>query len=113
MGEPLFVPSSGLKIRKHRGAFRSRLGICGNKTPLQGIGITYIYIQARLEYTDEGTLDDLLQSGEVIDVDLKMKLGHDVVLGLMTLHDCGLVHCDLKANNVFLFRSDPQIRVAN
>jgi serine/threonine protein kinase len=65
-----------------------------------------------MEYADEGTLDDLLQSGECIDFALKMKLGLDVAVGLKTLHECGLVHCDLKANNVLLFRSSTHLLIA-
>jgi serine/threonine protein kinase len=65
-----------------------------------------------MECADEGTLDDLLQSGESIAFALKMKLGLDVARGLETLHESGLVHCDLKANNVLLFRCNTQLLTA-
>jgi serine/threonine protein kinase len=66
-----------------------------------------------MEYADEGTLDDLLQCGEgVVSFELKFKLALDVALGLETLHRHGLVHSDLKANNVLLFRSQSETLVA-
>jgi serine/threonine protein kinase len=66
-----------------------------------------------MEYADEGTLDDLLQCGEgTVPFDLKMKLGLDVALGLEDLHRSGIVHADLKANNVLLFRHGSEVLVA-
>jgi serine/threonine protein kinase len=83
-------------------------------TPVESLGGRWLFVPALvMEYADEGTLDDLLQCGEgTVPFDLKMKLGLDVALGLETLHRSGLVHADLKANNVLLFRHGSEVLMA-
>ncbi|KAJ4247990.1 hypothetical protein NW757_008614 [Fusarium falciforme] len=59
-----------------------------------------------LEYADFGTLDDLqLKNESPIPFRIKQKLCYDVGRGLSILHACGIVHGDLKHNNVLVFRN--------
>ncbi|RSM02289.1 hypothetical protein CDV31_011010 [Fusarium ambrosium] len=59
-----------------------------------------------LEYADYGTLDDLqLKSESPLPFRIKQKLCYDVGRGLSILHACGIVHGDLKHNNVLVFRN--------
>ncbi|KAI8655078.1 hypothetical protein NCS57_01255400 [Fusarium keratoplasticum] len=59
-----------------------------------------------LEYADFGTLDDLqLKSESPLPFRIKQKLCYDVGRGLSILHACGIVHGDLKHNNVLVFRN--------
>ncbi|KAL6354765.1 hypothetical protein LRP88_12110 [Fusarium phalaenopsidis] len=59
-----------------------------------------------LEYADFGTLDDLqVKSESPLPFRIKQKLCYDVGRGLSILHACGIVHGDLKHNNVLVFRN--------
>ncbi|KAF9260098.1 hypothetical protein L218DRAFT_619698 [Marasmius fiardii PR-910] len=55
-----------------------------------------------LELADCGTLEHL-QVNEKLSFHVKKKLCHDVSKGLSILHSCGIVHGDLKHENVLIF----------
>ncbi|KAK1234472.1 hypothetical protein PQX77_002326 [Marasmius sp. AFHP31] len=64
-----------------------------------------------LEYADLGTLEHL-QLNERLPFRVKKKLCWDVSKGLSILHACGVVHGDLKHENVLIFKNkgdDPDI----
>lgn len=58
------------------------------------------------EYADQGSLA-ALQAREVLDSETKLSLCMDIAKGLQVLHRCGIVHGDVKSENVLVF-SDPQ-----
>jgi serine/threonine protein kinase len=60
-----------------------------------------------LEYAHIGTLSDFQDSGGKLSFHTKLDLCYDIATGLATLHDCGIVHGDVKSENVLIFR-DPQ-----
>lgn len=57
-----------------------------------------------LEYADQGTLLDAIRRGDMSSAE-KRVLCHDTAAGLQALHDVGLIHGDVKAENVLLFSS--------
>lgn len=56
-----------------------------------------------VEYADHGTLSKLLATHKDLDFDIKHLLCLDVARGLSALHEAGLVHGDIKADNVLIF----------
>ncbi|KAJ3531029.1 hypothetical protein NM208_g5963 [Fusarium decemcellulare] len=59
-----------------------------------------------LEYADFGTLDELqLKNGSPLPFRIKQKLCYDVGRGLSILHACGIIHGDLKHENVLIFKN--------
>lgn len=58
---------------------------------------------------DYGTLGDfLVNTADAGKFDVKIELLLDVLDGLKSLHTEGIAHCDLKLENVLVFRSDPE-----
>lgn len=55
-----------------------------------------------LEYADHGSLADFQEACPEITFSLKRQLCLDVGNGLMALHACGIVHGDLKSENVLI-----------
>lgn len=59
-----------------------------------------------LEYADHGTFDHLQRSnGSPLPFRIKQKLCYDIGRGLSILHACGVVHGDLKHENVLIFHN--------
>lgn len=60
-----------------------------------------------LEYAEFGTFDNLqLHNGSPLKFSIKQKLCYDVGRGLSILHACGIVHGDLKHENVLIFQNN-------
>lgn len=59
-----------------------------------------------LEYADGGTLNSLLHR-EHISVQAKLRICHDVACGLTALHEVGVIHGDVKPQNILMFQSPP------
>ncbi|KAF4632467.1 hypothetical protein G7Y89_g5656 [Cudoniella acicularis] len=59
-----------------------------------------------MEYADYGTLADLQSYGPIhsLEYSTKKKLCLDVAEGLQALHACGIVHGDVKSENVLVFK---------
>ncbi|KAK4244697.1 Serine/threonine-protein kinase HT1 [Corynascus novoguineensis] len=55
------------------------------------------------EYASFGTLDKLQQRSKPLPFSVKQKLCYDVGRGLSIIHACGMVHGDLKHENVLIF----------
>ena len=58
-----------------------------------------------LEYADGGTLTNLLHR-EHISLQAKLRICHDIACGLMALHEVGVIHGDVKPQNILMFQ-DP------
>jgi serine/threonine protein kinase len=56
-----------------------------------------------VEYADKGTLADFFDNEEVVNYDGKKSLCLDIARGLQALHNCQVVHGDLKLLNVLVF----------
>lgn len=55
-----------------------------------------------VEYAEHGTLADLLKAAALSQIE-RGSLCLDVALGLQVIHECGLVHGDIKSQNVLVF----------
>ena len=55
-----------------------------------------------VEYAEHGTLADLLNKNFMLDFDTKHGLCLDVARGLSVIHEAGLIHGDVKAENVLI-----------
>jgi len=62
-----------------------------------------------LDYADGGTLRDLLQRQLLLSYEEKAHLCLDVMRGLSVLHECGIIHGDLKLENILVFTRDEYI----
>ncbi|KAM0489969.1 hypothetical protein ACHAP8_012032 [Fusarium lateritium] len=56
-----------------------------------------------LELADLGTLTEYL-STEKLGIDSKLQIARDVGTGLQALHACGIMHGDLKLDNILMFK---------
>lgn len=65
-----------------------------------------------VEYAEHGTLSRLLQKEPALDFKLKHLLSLDVVRGLSALHQVGLVHGDVKLENILVCSSPDRKFVA-
>ncbi|KAH7227279.1 kinase-like domain-containing protein, partial [Fusarium solani] len=59
-----------------------------------------------LEYADCGTLASFVRSGRTANLKTKASLYRDVLKGLAVLHEVGVVHGDVKCENVLVFQQD-------
>lgn len=64
-----------------------------------------VYPVLLMEYASLGTLDALQASAEPLPFSMKQKLCYDVGRALTALHACGIVHGDVKHENVLIFPS--------
>lgn len=55
-----------------------------------------------MDYIDNGSLEDLLRDQGCLPKTQALSIFQDVLLGLMHLHNKGILHCDLKPGNVLL-----------
>ncbi|OJW71116.1 MAG: hypothetical protein BGO68_04700 [Candidatus Amoebophilus sp. 36-38] len=55
-----------------------------------------------MEYMPGGSLASLLKSTKEVSWQERYQIALDVAEGMSYLHDCGIVHCDLKSDNVLL-----------
>jgi serine/threonine protein kinase/ankyrin repeat protein len=58
-----------------------------------------------MEYADYGSLSDLQKKTPPLPFRVKQKLMYDVSRGLSVIHACGIVHGDLKHENVLVFKN--------
>jgi serine/threonine protein kinase len=92
-------------IRKHENIVEF-LGVAWETDPLD--------LQRRwpvliMEQATKGTLNDFLQPSDPKPFRIKTALALDVVLGLKVLHQCGVLHGDIKTDNVLVFENqDPE-----
>ncbi|KAK3348712.1 ankyrin repeat-containing domain protein [Lasiosphaeria hispida] len=62
-----------------------------------------------LEYADGGTMDGFLQTHPTLEFHQRLSLCRDTAMGLSALHQCGVVHGDLKPSNVLICKSTSSI----
>ncbi len=55
-----------------------------------------------IEYADQGTMTAFLSQSK-FSLETRTKLCLDIVRGLTVLHECGIIHGDLKMDNVLIF----------
>lgn len=65
-----------------------------------------------MDYIENGSLEDLLRDNGILPKPQALNIFHDVLVGLMHLHNKGILHCDLKPGNVLL-DSDLNPRLAD
>jgi serine/threonine protein kinase len=56
-----------------------------------------------MEYADQGTLNDLHKRMPLLGYGIRKQLCLDIAEGLKILHKCGVIHGDVKAENVLVF----------
>jgi serine/threonine protein kinase len=83
----------------------SLLGIRWGLSPLSESA----YPMLIMEYAPFGTFSSLQTSSEPLAFPVKQKLCYDVGRALLALHACGIVHGDLKHENVLIFPSKKPI----
>lgn len=59
-----------------------------------------------IERASEGTLSDLLSGTYKCSFHIKLSLAYDIVCALEALHACGVVHGDIKLDNVLVFSNE-------
>jgi serine/threonine protein kinase len=65
-----------------------------------------------VDFADRGTLADFFENEPVVDFAMKRSLCLDVANGLRALHDCQIVHGDLKLLNVLVYSEEDRHVVA-
>jgi serine/threonine protein kinase len=65
-----------------------------------------------IDFADRGTLADFFENEAVVDFSTKRSISLDVAKGLQGLHDCQIVHGDLKLLNVLIYSDDDRHVVA-
>ncbi|KAK7245885.1 hypothetical protein RIF29_40739 [Crotalaria pallida] len=79
---------------------------CPQIVSYQGCDVTYEngvhYYNLCMEYARGGTLADAVRNGEVMDEALARRYTRQMLEGLKYLHANGIVHCDVKGQNVLL-----------
>ena len=84
--------------------------LCGVRT--SGWGNSALRISLITEYADLGSLDSYISlHHKELEWNLKIQILSDVVSGLTALHDCDIVHNDVKCANILLFVNSANNRI--
>ncbi|KAI4298719.1 hypothetical protein L6164_032244 [Bauhinia variegata] len=71
---------------------------------------TFLY-NLFMEYAPHGTLSDIIRNGGLIEEALVRTYARQILLGLNHLHSNGVVHCDIKGQNLLL--TDEGVKIAD
>jgi serine/threonine protein kinase len=55
-----------------------------------------------MDFIESGSLEDRLKGGGTLSVNESVRLFQEISIGMASLHDKGILHCDLKPGNVLL-----------
>ena len=55
-----------------------------------------------MDFIESGSLEDRLKDGGTLSVNESVQLFQEIAIGMASLHDKGILHCDLKPGNVLL-----------
>ena len=55
-----------------------------------------------MDFIESGSLEDRLKGGGTLSVNESVQLFQEIAIGMASLHDKGILHCDLKPGNVLL-----------
>ena len=55
-----------------------------------------------MDFIESGSLEDRLKGGGTLSVNESVQLFREIAIGMASLHDKGILHCDLKPGNVLL-----------
>jgi tRNA A-37 threonylcarbamoyl transferase component Bud32 len=72
-----------------------------NVVQFVGFGLTAKMYRIVMEYVCNGTLFDLINQSE-LDYAKRFQLAQGMISGLKAIHDCNIIHCDLKTDNILL-----------
>ncbi|CAL0301146.1 unnamed protein product [Lupinus luteus] len=79
---------------------------CPQIVSYQGFDVTFEngakYYNLFMEYAPRGTLSDAVRNGKVIEEGVVRSYTRQILEGLNYLHASGIVHCDVKGQNVLL-----------
>lgn len=88
-------------VRKHENIVNI-LGLAWETDPFE---ITRKWPIFFVERATRGTLLDLFQEGTLFTLPIRLNLILDVILGLEVLHLCGIIHGDVKLENILVFEN--------
>jgi serine/threonine protein kinase len=65
-----------------------------------------------VEFGELGTLDDCLSQSVPLNLDTKLRLAGDIAAGVDALHSCGIIHSDLKPENIIVCQTSDGTLIA-